>query len=58
MALFVRCPLTRFQFLVIILFGPAQLNEKAIVKHGNSNAKNWNITEVTPNMIAVAATMV
>jgi len=53
-----RATLTCFQFLVIVLFGPAQLHEKAIAKHGNSNAKNWEVAEITPNMIAVAATMV
>ena len=50
--------LTIFKFLVIILFGKSQAYAEIRERHKGCNADNWGINEVTPNMVAVAATMV
>jgi hypothetical protein len=46
------------KFLVIILFGKSQTRTEIPERHKGCNADNWGIIEVTPNMVAFAATMV
>jgi len=46
------------KFLVIILFGKSQARAEIPERRKGCNADNWGINEVTPNMVAVAATMV
>ena len=46
------------KFLAIILFGQSQAHAEIPERHQGCNADNWAINEVTPNMVAVAATMV
>lgn len=46
------------KFLAIVLFGQSQAHADIPKRNPGCNADNWVITEVTPNMVAVAATMV
>ncbi|PVF96664.1 hypothetical protein CPB86DRAFT_497179 [Serendipita vermifera] len=43
------------KILIIVLFGPGQLRKEQFTRPEICNATHWNITEITPGMIASAA---